>query len=140
MRPIPIKLREILSNDPLFDVCIHREFPGHQCNSRITFEHAFIYAGKQVNEAWAIVPVCRAKNNDCTGESKAFNRFVSLYRLFRWDGDYFNDQQIKYLHFDFKEMFKFLAGRFYITDKVLGMKLVEEDCYLHKLGLFGSDV
>jgi hypothetical protein len=46
---------------------------------RITFEHAFIYAGKQINEQWAIVPCCQAHNS---GEAmvKDWNRFISLKR------------------------------------------------------------
>ena len=34
-----------------------REKEGN-CAGRITFEHAIIYAGRQLNEKWAIIPLC----------------------------------------------------------------------------------
>ena len=30
----------------------------HECGGRSTMEHAWIYAGKQINEKWAIVRLC----------------------------------------------------------------------------------
>ena len=33
-------------------------FNDHVCLGRITLEHAFIYAGKQINEKWAIMSLC----------------------------------------------------------------------------------
>ncbi len=55
MRPIPLKLREEMSNDPYYKRCARAN---SECNGRITWEHAFTYAGRQVNEKWAIIPLC----------------------------------------------------------------------------------
>jgi len=54
MRVISPKVRQILDNEP--QVCGLRHFGG--CGGRITREHALIYAGKQIDEAWAIVLIC----------------------------------------------------------------------------------
>ena len=56
MRPIPPALRNQLAADPFFARCARwRE---GNCDGRITWEHAIIYAGRQVNERWAIIPLC----------------------------------------------------------------------------------
>ena len=136
MRPIPKKMREILADDPLFKICIHRGDPGHVCDSGITWEHSIIYGRKQINELWAIVPCCRSMNNDVSGNDKAFNRFLALYRLHRWDTDYKQEQMLKYSKLNLQQIYKFLSNKFFITDKVLGMKLTEEDVYLNRLGIF----
>jgi len=51
----PALLAEILA-DPFYKRCA-REIDGG-CAGRITFEHAIIYAGKQLQEKWAILPIC----------------------------------------------------------------------------------
>lgn len=57
MRP---KLRKELGTDPEYSRCA---FGGYEslvgeCGGRITREHAVIYAGKKVQERWAIIPCC----------------------------------------------------------------------------------
>lgn len=44
-----------MSVDPYYQVCARKN---GECQGRITWEHAFIYAGKQINEKWAIIPLC----------------------------------------------------------------------------------
>jgi len=56
MRPIPKKLRDEMADDPYYSMCA-REVDGG-CSGRITWEHAIIYAGKQLNEKFAIIPLC----------------------------------------------------------------------------------
>lgn len=56
MRQIPHKLRSVLSSKDEYGKCA-REVEG-ACSGRITWEHAIIYAGKQVQEEWAIIPLC----------------------------------------------------------------------------------
>lgn len=52
MRPIPLKLRKKLEADEWMKQCCY-------CGSQeVEFEHSWIYAGKQINEWWAIVPLC----------------------------------------------------------------------------------
>lgn len=45
-------------NDPRYKRCALCGLHGHVCAGRITWEHAMIYAGKQIQEKWAIVPLC----------------------------------------------------------------------------------
>lgn len=56
MRKIPPKLREEIAHDPYYQKCSRAVDGG--CAGRITWEHAIIYAGRQVNEKWAIIPLC----------------------------------------------------------------------------------
>ncbi len=55
MRPIPPKLKQEMSDDPYYKHCARAN---SACSGRITWEHAYIYAGKQINEKWAIIPLC----------------------------------------------------------------------------------
>ncbi len=54
MRPIPIALRAELEPLPRMKIC-------HLCGSRteIEWNHALIYSGRQVNELYAIVALCK---------------------------------------------------------------------------------
>jgi len=53
MRPISQRVKKILEQEP--NICARRNA---DCQGRITWEHAFIYAGKQVDEPWAIIKIC----------------------------------------------------------------------------------
>jgi len=55
MRPIPAKLRQEMASDPYYKTCARKNA---ECNGRITWEHAWIYGGNQINEKWAIIPLC----------------------------------------------------------------------------------
>jgi len=55
MRPIPLKHRRQIDSDPYYETCARAN---GDCRGRITIEHAFIYAGRQINEMWAYVPLC----------------------------------------------------------------------------------
>lgn len=56
MTPIPKPLLKEILADPYYKVCA-RSKEGN-CQGRITFEHAIIYAGKQLQKKWSIVPLC----------------------------------------------------------------------------------
>ncbi len=57
MRAISQKVHDELAARP--DGCERRRvFRDHECQGRITWEHAFTYAGRQIDEAWAIVKIC----------------------------------------------------------------------------------
>ena len=59
MHPIPQKLLDEILNDPEYKLCMRRMiYKDHYCQGRITFEHAIIYAGKQVQEKFAIISLC----------------------------------------------------------------------------------
>lgn len=53
-KPIPKKMREELSEDPFMQYCCLGGF----CEGRTEWHHALQYAGKRVNEKWAILPLC----------------------------------------------------------------------------------
>ena len=54
MRKIPESVKRILQAEP--NICALRDYP--PCGGRITWEHAIIYAGRQLNEPWAIIKIC----------------------------------------------------------------------------------
>jgi len=56
MRRIPDKLKLDILNDPYYEKCA-RQSDG-SCGGRITFEHVLIFAGKQLNQKFAIIPLC----------------------------------------------------------------------------------
>src|SRR4051812_40228052 len=53
--PIPEEMREQLAEDPFMRHCI---IDDALCDGRIEWNHAFTYAGKRVNELWALIPMC----------------------------------------------------------------------------------
>ena len=76
MRPIPAKMKEAMSSDPYYKTCARSD---HECSGRITWEHAFIYAGRQVNEVWAIIPLCWYHHLGA-GLDKRINERISIAR------------------------------------------------------------
>lgn len=76
MRKIPTKLKEEMSIDPYYKKCARFN---SECNGRITWEHAWIYAGKQINEVWAIIPLCEY-HHLYEGLDKEENQRISLAR------------------------------------------------------------
>lgn len=55
---IPKKLREEMAIDPRRLLCSFKGILGHECGGRITREHAMYYAGKKIQERWAIIFLC----------------------------------------------------------------------------------
>lgn len=60
MNPIPTALRYKLFLDPWMNACKYRDqTTGETCNrSPVEWNHAIIYAGKQLNTWYAIIPLC----------------------------------------------------------------------------------
>ena len=81
MRPIPPKLKAQIASDPYMRTCARL---GLDCNGRITWEHAFIYAGRQINEPWAIIPLCMYHHLG-EGLNKKINKQIALSRATRED-------------------------------------------------------
>ena len=83
MRKIPPELLKTILNDPYYKQCIrHRE---GACAGRITLEHTFIYASKQINELWAIVPLCAKHHEvdqfqDAGTMDKDYGQYIALTR------------------------------------------------------------
>lgn len=58
---------------------------GYDCDGRITFEHALIHAGRQVQEEWAIIPLCAFHHavdeyQDGGDLNKEINQMIALMR------------------------------------------------------------
>lgn len=83
MRKIPLNLLQAILADPYYKVCVrHKE---RRCRGRITLEHAIIYAGTQLNEKWAILPVCAYHHavdefQDRGDLDKEYHHWVALNR------------------------------------------------------------
>jgi hypothetical protein len=65
-----------MSADPYYLKCARENAV---CAGRITWEHAIIWAGKQVNEVWAIIPLCHYHHQG-GGLDKDKNRYLALKR------------------------------------------------------------
>jgi len=104
MRPIPKKLLKEILDDPYYQKCIRHETK--KCSGRITLEHALIYAGKQINEKWAILPVCEKhhavnKYQDAGDLDKRYHEYVAVNRMM-------SDDEKKYPRVDWKSKRKML--------------------------------
>lgn len=59
-KPIPLKMREELANDPFMKNCCLRVVGFfRECNGEIQWHHALSYAGRRQNEKGSILPVCK---------------------------------------------------------------------------------
>ncbi|NCD40579.1 MAG: hypothetical protein EOL88_00655 [Bacteroidia bacterium] len=80
MKPIPLKMRKEIAEDPFMRSCIYCDIgKGHECQGRVEWEHAFLFAGKRINEKWAIVPVCSYHHRG-NGLDKDYNRYRAIIR------------------------------------------------------------
>src|SRR3990167_6442583 len=91
MRRIPCKLIKELENDVYYKLCARLN---RYCVGRITWEHVFIYAGKQINERWAILPLCwhhhlgaglNKKENEKIAIKRATKRELAKYPRRNWN-------------------------------------------------------
>ncbi len=86
MNKIPRKLNQEMNEDPEYKICMRAKvFKDHVCRGRITREHALIYAGKQIQEKWAIVPICAWAHDvdefqDGHNLDKEKNEYLALMR------------------------------------------------------------
>ena len=78
---IPEKLRKELSKDSYYKKCSRKEvFNDHECQGRIRLEHSLIYGGRQIQERWAIVPLCEfAHSVDNFQDGGILNKEKNLY-------------------------------------------------------------
>ena len=85
MNNIPAKLNEELNADPYYTVCARRGLHGHVCGGRITREHTLTYASNQIQERWAIIPICAKAHavdryQDGGDFNKEINQWIALNR------------------------------------------------------------
>ena len=76
MNNMPKKLREELDADPFYHVCARHN---DDCDGRVTWEHAIIYAGRQVQRKWAIIPLCEFHHLR-DGLNKTWNIWFAMSR------------------------------------------------------------
>lgn len=90
MRPISQKFRKQFDTTPYFKVCARKN---GTCDGRITIEHAFIYAGRQIDELWNFVPLCwhhhlgaglDKKINECLALKRATSEDLIKYPRKNW--------------------------------------------------------
>lgn len=101
MRKIPPKLTAEMEADPYYKFCSRAD---SECQGRITWEHAFVWGGKQINEKWAIIPLC-VYHHLGEGLVKEINQHIALSRATL--GDLF-----KYPKTDWWQLFKYLHGKY----------------------------
>jgi len=91
MNNMPIKLRKDLDKLPYYKKCARKDI---QCKGRITWEHALYYRGRQIQEPWAIIPLCYEHHlGFCL--DKRENELIALTRLFESE-EWTKDAENKY--------------------------------------------
>lgn len=55
-------MREIMANDPFYKKCCLSKVS--ECEGVIQWHHNLIYAGRQVNEVFCILPLCEKHHRD----------------------------------------------------------------------------
>jgi hypothetical protein len=87
MNRMPPALRRELSKDPYYRACARESA---ECRGRITWEHALTYAGRQIQERFAIIPLCEFHHSvnefqDGGGMNKRINVEIALDRATQAD-------------------------------------------------------
>lgn len=82
---MPPKLRKTLDADPFYHVCARVGINSHVCGGRVTWDHAIIVAGKQLQEGWAIVPLCEKAHGcgrwvDSDDRNPEISQWIALER------------------------------------------------------------
>jgi hypothetical protein len=109
-----MKIRKQLAGDSFMSHCVYVQLAraGHPtpsncgfCDGRIEWEHAFLYAGKQINEPWNIIPVCEYHHRG-DGLNKRLNEWFALERA---DMDHLTLMMPRY---DWQQRRSYLRGLF----------------------------
>jgi hypothetical protein len=79
------------------------------CSETPEFHHAFTYAGKQINEAWAILPVCEEHHRGVGFE----NNYCQYRALLRAD---INELQKRLFKKNWLQTFKYLNSLYGTND------------------------
>lgn len=77
MTPIPPAVKAEILADPYYKTCARAD--EGTCGGRVTWEHAWIYAGRQIQEKWAIIPLC-VWHHLGEGLDKDLNHLLALER------------------------------------------------------------
>lgn len=84
MRKIPPKIRAKILLDPFYNTCA-RAHEGTCQSKKITIEHVIIFAGRQIDDLWNLIPLCEYhhdvnKFQDGGDLSKERNLWIALNR------------------------------------------------------------
>jgi len=98
---IKTKDRKKIDEDPFYQTCSLFGWFGHECEGRITKEHALIHQGRKIQELWAIIPLCAKYHSvdefqDNGLLNKELNMWVALNRA--TDKELFDRKGIDYIH------------------------------------------
>lgn len=82
---IPLKQRKEMAGKPFYTMCALAGHLGHECEGRITWEHAIIVAGKSYQAEWAIPPLCEKSHavdnfQDAGTMIKEINEWIAYSR------------------------------------------------------------
>ena len=103
--PIPLKMRKEMSEDPFYKKCVYTGTIQKFGDKRVSWEHCWVYAGKQIQEKWAIVPLRLDLNVNMTQEVKDYCRYISLQRA--------TDEDLaKYPRHNWKQLRKYLNSKY----------------------------
>lgn len=102
MTPIPPDVREAMASDPYYKRCARKD---GECDGRITWEHCFIYGGRQIQEVWAIIPLC-VYHHLGAGLVKELNWWIALNRA---DAD---DLRTRYPKKDWQQLYSYLESKY----------------------------
>jgi hypothetical protein len=107
LTPIPPRIRKEIAADPFMVICIYESenAPNHDCGGRVQWEHAYLYGGKRINEAWSIVPCC-ANHNSGRAMVKGYNRYRAIIRAD------IKDLMTRYPKNNWQQELKYLKGKY----------------------------
>ena len=111
MRKLGSKVKKEIETNPYYRKCARYEiFHDHECQGRITMEHCWVYAGHQIDEIWAIIPICAWSHDvdEFQGGGhldKEKNEYISIMRMT-------SEDEAKYDRFNWQQRKKYLTGKF----------------------------
>lgn len=103
VRGIPAELRQALADDPYMHQCCIGDT---NCAGKIDFHHNLIYAGRRVNEPFAILPVCSFHHAKAdTREVREKLNWAMVNRMSEAD-------IAKYSRFNWAQLISYLKSKF----------------------------
>ena len=108
MRKISKKIKDTINTDPFYETCAR--LSEGDCKGRITMEHALIYAGRQIDEVFAIIPICAFHHEvdqyaGGGGMNKKKHEWIAISRMTQ-------DDRIKYSRMDWEKALQLLENNF----------------------------
>lgn len=80
MNNIPLKLKNEIKNDPFYKTCCLKEKDCRFENGHrpIEWHHVVIFAGRQLQEKWAILPACSGYHHKFANRRDIRDRFLRI--------------------------------------------------------------